>query len=176
MAQHLGKREGRADLDAPGAEPPRERIEDTVAPAHEVEVVPEPAKQGLEGMVVGVHTPGKNETAGEPEGLLGDAGWAARGRRERRPRSRGGDAAALEADGPVVLDGARREAPLGQEEHESAAPSPTLAGHAWIAGITKTDSERHGRTRARGQAPVERPVGFSGAGATRPGEGGRPDG
>ncbi len=66
VAQHLGESERRAQCDAVAIESLREGIEHAVAPAHEIEVVAEPAQQRLEGVAVGVHRPRQQCLAPKP--------------------------------------------------------------------------------------------------------------
>jgi hypothetical protein len=77
----------------------------------------------------------------------------------------------------VVMHGTGGEAPLGQEEHGSAADDPTQSGRASTSEVETTEpGHRDGRPRRRAQARVERRGEVSDAGGTRPDEGGRPDG
>jgi hypothetical protein len=109
VEQHLGEGELRAERDAGAVEPFGVRIERAVAPAHEVEIVAEPAQQRLERVTVRVHGARQQRLAPEPEvaGLARidrlDAGHAAVGDRDRATR----------------LPAGRREDEIRQQSHRA---------------------------------------------------------
>src|SRR5262249_53269846 len=123
VEQHLGEREGGAEIDAVAVEPRRVRVEHAVAPRHEVEVVTEPAEQRLEGVTVGVDGAGEERLPGEPHEVGGERGVAPRGR--ERP----------DVDDATVLDGhrqVRHEAAIDEhqvrdEAHRSSSFAPRYA-------------------------------------------------
>ncbi len=99
---------------------------------------------------MGVHAPGQEEPARQVDDVAVRPRRLARGRRHGRARPRGGDAAAVKPDGPVLADGARGVAALGEEEHGSAVEDPVRPERASRSGVTRMDPDGHGGpTRAR---------------------------
>src|SRR5215468_595308 len=79
VQEHLREGEGGPEVDALAVEACRVRVEDAIAPRHEVEVVAEPAEQRLEGVAVRVHRAGQEERAGKASGSAGIRAWGERG-------------------------------------------------------------------------------------------------
>src|SRR5206468_7191370 len=74
VQQHLCEGEGGAKVDSLAIEARGERVEDTVAPRHEIEIVSEPAQEGLERVAMDIDRAGEEELAGKTKDARGVSG------------------------------------------------------------------------------------------------------
>ena len=104
--------------DAAPIEPCGERIEDTVPPGHEVEIVAEPAQERLERVAVGVDRAGKESLTGQPyvEGA------------RRADVVDGGDMAAGDPDRAVRFPAGIRQDEIGEQPRRLGHAAHPVAG------------------------------------------------